>query len=236
MDGRVVITLMTAIKHIFYLLVFLECACLYCSCSTNTKSRQQDEYFEGIIYGDVSIKCKTDSCDQKIMNLIAGNGWITQHKNGNYFTLTNDAFTKYVLFNANRNRFYEKRIDNDTLFWIDCSKPGSKVLKYEITPKKEYVSDVLCDELKIYYENRTVTIYYNPDSLKVNPKWYINSKVYNEHFIYPLTGSLFYKYISEKPNYTMTITITQVIHKKIDEDQFTPGNSPQAESPDMYPR
>lgn len=215
-------------KLFYYFLVMLTGFSM--SCGQKEKQQPSGDYFEGVIYRDVQITPKTTKYSKEDLDRLAGNGVIDYYKEGNYYELTGNEFSDYSFFQAKTNRRYDKRANNDTLFWTDAAQPAQKLLKYEITPKKERVLGVLCDELKLYFEKKTNSAYYNSDSLKTNPAWYKERTMFNEDFMYSISRSHYYKYVSENEHYTLTITAKKIVHKKIDDDLFIP-KGPEAKDP-----
>ncbi|HEV7781977.1 MAG TPA: hypothetical protein VGO58_11970 [Chitinophagaceae bacterium] len=103
-------------------------------------------------------------------------------------------------------------------------------MKYTITPDKETVLGILCDELRVEFENKTVTSYFNADTLRIDPALHKANTLTNEDFFAEKKKALSLKFIVDKPDYKVTYTATSVIPAKLGDDIFLiPANRPLVE-------
>jgi hypothetical protein len=177
-------------------------------------------YFEGTVTYKYDVMSKNAQFDSVWLRSLIGHGSTLFFKEGNYMHRYLGGLTRYDLYRKEDNKVYSKLTGNDTLFWTDCSKPGDEVMKFSFTPKKENILGVLCDELIIYYKGRTITEYYNSDSLKINPVWFTNFLRDGQNLIDKKEKAIFLKQKVEYPDFKITITATAFSREPIDEIIF----------------
>ena len=119
-------------------------------------------------------------------------------------------------FNKADNKTYvKKKLDSGTLYWFDCGTPAQPMLLFEINKHKEKILGIDCDELITCYNNKTVTFYYNSDTLKINPNWYKNFTHSNKNSNEAKMKAVYLKYKIEYADFIATVTATSIIPRKI---------------------
>jgi len=189
------------------------------ACSLTTKTDDKN-YFEGrIIYKNEYI-IKTNKVDTTYLDKIFGKTADLYFKEGNYLEKYDGGSSLEQLYNKLDNKVYLKKDQSDTLYWFSCDKPGQKILKFEINRKKEKIVGIDCDELVTYYDNKTVSFYFNSDTLKINPDWYLNFKVSNKNLNTQKMKAIYLKYKIEYADFIATVTATSISNQKIDDKIF----------------
>ena len=95
------------------------------------------------------------------------------------------------------------------------------MLHFKINPKKEKILGINCDELITYYANKTVSFYFNSDTLKINPDWYKSFTLSNKNLNTQKMKSLYLKYKIEYPDFIATVTATSILWQTIDNKIFS---------------
>jgi len=179
------------------------------------------EYFEGkIIYKNQYI-IKTNKIDSAYLDKIFGKTANLSFKEGNYLETYDGGFMLEQLYIKKDNRTYLKKNESDTLYWFDCNTPGDKIIRTEINLKKEIILGIECDELVTYYPNKTVSFYYNSDTLKINPDWYNNFTTSNKNLNTQKMKSVYLKYKIEYPDFIATVTAISIKTEKLDDKLFS---------------
>lgn len=194
------------------------------ACSSIMKPNDKD-YFEGKIMYKNEYIIKTDKVDSTYLDKIFGKTANLSFKEGNYLELYDGGFMLEQLYNKHDNKTYYKKNQSDTLYWFDCGMPEQKILKFEINPKKEKILGIDCDELVTYYDNKTVSFYFNPDTLKINPDWYKNFTISNKNLNTQKMKAVYLKYKIEYADFIATVTATSIIRQKIDDELFSVPNN-----------
>ena len=94
------------------------------------------------------------------------------------------------------------------------------MLKFEINPKKEKVLEIECDELVTYYDNKIVSFYFNPDTLRIDPNWYKHFTTANKNFNSQKMKSIYLKYKAEYPDFIVTVTATSLKWQELENKLF----------------
>jgi hypothetical protein len=192
---------------------------------SKTRVRPGAEYFEGRITYRYDMETKSDTISQAALEELFGSTAELYFKEGNYLEIYEGGYMKEQLYNRKTNKVYfTDKYKGDTVFRVDAGKPGDEILRQELHPEKEKILNIECDELVLYYANKTISIYYNSDSLQINPDWYSNYTSYNKNIISRKMGALYLKYRMEYPGYIATLTATSILWQKIDDKFFkVPG-------------
>lgn len=178
-------------------------------------------YFEGKITYRNEYIIKNKKVDSVTLAKAFGKTATLLFKNGNYLERYDDGSMMEQLYNRHDNKVYIKQDESDTLYWFDCGIQGQKMLKFEIIPHEEKILGIDCDELVTYYKNKTVSFYFNPDTLNINPEWYKEFTAYNKHFNTGKMKSLYLKYKIEYPEFTVTVTATSITNQVISDSLFS---------------
>jgi hypothetical protein len=206
---------MTATK---YCILFFCCYLLSCGDKQNSTG---SSYFEGIISYESQFIRKTDRYDSLLMERAIGNTSKYYYKGGNEITKTPGTLSPWSLYRVADNKAYFTQEGVDTLYWESCAGPGSKILSAVITADKEMVLGILCDELKVVYEDRTVISYFNSDTLRINPVLHSAKTLTNDHFYAEKKKALSLKFVIDKPDYKVTYTATKITPATLGDDFFS---------------
>jgi len=165
-------------------------------------------------------RIKTDKVTPEYMDKIFGKTADLYFKEGNYLEIYDGGFMLEQLFRKSDNKYYIKKNASDSLFWYDCGKPGQKMLKSEINPKKETILGILCDEYITYYDNKTVTFYYNSDTLQIDPDWYSKFTLTNKNINAHRMKAMYLKFKIEYPDFLFIVTATSINPGIIEDKTF----------------
>ncbi|MEO6691910.1 MAG: hypothetical protein ABIO44_06180 [Saprospiraceae bacterium] len=193
---------------------------VFIACSSWTATTD-NKYFEGKLTFKNTYIIKTDKVESAYLDKVFGKTAETFFKEGNYFEKYDGGFMLWQLYNRQNNKTYSSRNQTDTVYWFDCGQPGQKILRTEINPKKENILGIDCDELVIYYNSKTVSYYYNSDTLKVNPEWYKDFTYLNKNINTEKMKSIYLKYKLEYPDFIANVTATSISWQTIDNKIFS---------------
>jgi hypothetical protein len=201
------------ILNIIGILLFLSC--------TSSSKLESNNFFEGrIIYKNEFI-FKTNEIDTNSIIKFFGKTADLYFKEGNYVEKYDDGDMLEQLYRKQDNKIYIKRNQSDTLFWMNCGRPGKSILRFELNPTKETILGIVCDELITYYENKTVSFYFNSDTLKINPDWYSTFTLTNKNINTQKMKSIYLKYKIEYPNFIASVIATSISQQMLDSRLFT---------------
>ena len=186
-------------------------------------------YFEGIILYKSDFIKKTNKFDSATLALISGRPNTFYTKEGNFLTTIENGITTRLLYRKDQNKFYREKFNSDSVYWTRCDQPGQKILKFTKTSKVEKILGIECDELKVYYENKTVSYYYNSDTLKLNPEWHKKFTFYNQNFYSQEMKSYYLKSVVELKDFISIETATKISAQKISDNVFKIPNKPLVE-------
>lgn len=189
------------------------------SCSSPTT--KNNAFFEGRITYKNEYFVKTNHIDAAALEQQGGETAALYFKDGNYLEKYDSGYMLEQLYRQQENKIYIQFSNSDTLHWFSCSKPTQKMLRFEIHPKKETILGIPCDELITYYDNKTVSFYYNSDSLPANPEWYSNFTAYNKNVNARKMKAVYLKYKIERPDFIITVTATSISKQQIDDSIFS---------------
>ncbi|HTH54770.1 MAG TPA: hypothetical protein VL728_01910 [Cyclobacteriaceae bacterium] len=181
---------------------------------------QAQNYFEGKIIYQYEIKTKASNIDIKKLKDVLGSGSTLFFKEGNYYFLHVHGAYEYEFYNQRENKFYSKKRNNDTIYWRDCSKPGKAITDLEFTPKKEKVSEILCDQLKIRYKGYVDIHYFNADTILLNPFWFTDFKLNGENVINEKEKAIYLKKESEYARFTLISTAVKINREVVADKMF----------------
>jgi hypothetical protein len=200
-------------------LFIVSLSCLLLSCSGQEK-QQGREFFEGQVSYDITFTRKTDKYDSLLLRRIVGNYSDYYYKEGNELNITPGVLTPWGLYRVVDNKAYSIRAGEDTVYWDSWDGPGPKILSSVITPGKEVVLGILCDELKVTFENKTVICYFNRDTLRIDPSLHKTKTLTSDDFYAEQKKALSLKFIIDKPDYTMTYTATKINNNRLSDKLF----------------
>ncbi|MEO7046138.1 MAG: hypothetical protein ABI091_12585 [Ferruginibacter sp.] len=188
------------------------------------------KYFEGIISYKSDFIKKTNKFDSATIALIAGRPNTFYTKEGNLLTTIENGITTRLLYRKDQNKFYREKFNSDSVYWTRCDQPGQKILKFTKISKVEKIMGIECDELKVYYENKTVSYYYNSDTLKLNPEWHKEFTFYNQDFYSQEMKSYYLKSVVELEDFISIETATKISTQKLSDNVFKIPNKPLVEA------
>jgi hypothetical protein len=185
-----------------------------------SNSRPVTKYFEGAMTYKSDIVVKNPQIDSSLIRNILGAGSTLFFKDGNYLLEYNGGLLKRQLYRKQDNKIYIRKNKNDTTFWVDCGNAGEEVIKFSLTRKKEKILGVECDELVIFYNDKTVSDYFNSALFRTNPAWFKNFKYENQNIIEEKEQAVCLKHKTEYPDFTIISTAITFSKKKIDDRIF----------------
>lgn len=206
-------------KKIAFILFFLV--------SCGFKNQQiKSNYFEGKIIYKNSVESKSPNIDASELQKMSGDYSIFYFKEGNFKQFYNADRLLEETYIRKDNKEFIKKDNSDTLFWYDVSKPYRKINKFIINKKAETILGIMCDELITYYDNKTISYYYNSDSLMINKDWFKDFNYENKNFVTREMETLFLKCKIENTQVIFSITASAIYHEKIENTFFSiPKNS-----------
>jgi hypothetical protein len=190
------------------------------SISAFTCDKKEVKYFEGKVVFKYEFTFLQNTERAKYMGKMSPNNSVFYFKEGNFVDKPDKGPSIEDIYLHAQNKMFTKKDHSDTLFWFDCGKPGRKVLDFKITPKKETILGIKCDELIVFFENLTISYYYNSDTLKVNPDWYKDFTYANKDFVTTKMGAIYLKCKIERPDYISIGTATAITYEKISTSLF----------------
>jgi hypothetical protein len=191
---------------------------LVSACSNEQKDPVH--YFEGKITFENEFVIKTDKVDRRYLEELFGLRTESFMKEGNFFERYDGGYMLEQVYLKEENRTYYKKDHSDTLYWLDASLPGQKIIKVEINPKKEKILGIDCDEMITYYANKTVSYYFNSDTLRINPDWYKDFTSTNKNLNSRRMKAVYLKYKIEYTDFIATVIATSISHQKIKDELF----------------
>lgn len=198
------------------------------SCS-NKSTTDEFDYFEGIVTYKGDFIRKTDKYDSVTLASLAGGITILYAKEGNYLTEVSEGITTRMLYRKDENKAYRETFDSDSVYWGYCDGPRQNIINFAVKKNAEEILDIECDELKVFYKNRTVTYYYNSDTLKINPDWAKNSTSYNEDFYARQMKAIWLKIVIEYKDFVISNTAIKIVPQRITNSIFEIPNKPLVE-------
>jgi hypothetical protein len=189
------------------------------SCSAQEK-QTTPAFFEGQISYTITIERKTGKYDSLLLQRIIGSSSEFYYRKGDELTITPGVLSSWGLYRVSDNRAYTIRAGYDSLYWESYGGPGPKIINAVITPGKETVLGILCDELKVTFENKTITSYFNRDTLQIDPALHKAKTLTGDDFYAEKKKALSLKFIIDKPDYRVTYTVTKINSKKLGDKLF----------------
>ena len=209
---------MKSLKIVGIALSFLFIACSNKEDSFNT-------YFEGKIVYQLSFIPKSPEVDTNLLRKKMGIFTTYYFKKGNYHQVDNNESLSEEYGFEKDNKIYSRNYRSDTLFWHDKTIP-EKISSYEKFNKVDRVLDISCDELVTKLDRREISYYYNRDTLKIDPRWFINFKYLTKDETSTIMGSLFLKCKLDYARITIILTAIAISPEKLDDSLFElPKNS-----------
>ncbi len=186
-----------------------------------TKKLKSNDYFEGKITYNISYKFNTVSTSKPRMNKVFGEKSELFFKEGNYLEIYDGIFMSKQLYNKQDNKIYIEKSNKDTLYWTDCGQPGEKILRTEINHKKETILGIVCDELVVNYDFKTISYYFNSDSLSLDPDWFDPFTLTNKNLISQQMKAVYLKCKIEYADLSLSLTATSIVRQPIADQLFS---------------
>ena len=193
--------------------------------SLNTIGQNQ-KYFEGKISYKFTFKSDKIANSEKLLTPIFGNGSILYFREGNYRHEYDGGLFEFDLYRKADNKFYQKKWNNDTIYWNDCGIPGEKVQDFQFTPKTDTILGIICDRLFIKYNDNSEIHYYNSDSIRTNPVWFENFIFNDENLIDRKEKSIYLKNEQFFDSFTIIENATKITTEVISTDKFKLPTNP----------
>jgi hypothetical protein len=188
------------------------------ACTSRTSTTKN--YFEGKLTFKNTYIIKTNKVDSTELDKIFGKTAETLFKEGNFLEKYDGGFMLWQIYNKYDNKNYVNRNQLDTVYWFDCGQKPQKIIRSEINFKKEKILGIECDELITYYDDKIITYYFNPDTLKINPEWYKEHTYSNKDINAKKMKSIYLKYKIEYPDMIFIVTATSIEWQSINDTLF----------------
>ncbi|MBK7762076.1 MAG: hypothetical protein IPI46_01730 [Bacteroidetes bacterium] len=183
-------------------------------------SNAEGKYFEGqILYKNSFVPSSSKYNANQLLKRF-GNEATLYFKEGNYLEMYDSGLMREQRYDKTENRIYYSKDDSDTLHWFSASRQAQRILRSEIHPKKEVILGIECDELVNYYVDKTISLYYNSDTLQLNPEWFVNFNFANKNTNTEKMKSLYLKYKIEATDYTTIVTAVSIRPRPVDDNLF----------------
>jgi hypothetical protein len=202
-----------------YSLIFIVLVLTTCSNNSQTKSTK---YFEGNIKYKIEYGLKTDKLTAEYMVKTFGKTADVYFKDGNIYETYDGGVIIEELYRIADNKNYVRYsgVSADTLKWVSCTLPGQEILNYEIKPKQQIILGVVCDEYISQYKNKTVTYYFNADTLQVNPDRYKQFTLTNKDINTARMKANYLKFKLDYRDFWVTFTATEINAQTVDSKMF----------------
>jgi hypothetical protein len=201
-----------------YLKFILPIPFMVASCSDVKKN--QESFFEGKITFKNDFVIKSNKVDRRKLEEFFGLRTDFFFKEGDFFERYDGGYMLEQLYLKEDNKTYFKKDTSDTLYWLDAGLPAQKIRRVEINRKKERILGIDCDEMITYYDNKTVSYYFNSDTLRINPDWYKNFTSTNKNINSRKMKAIYLKYKIENADFIATVIATSISHQKLTGDLF----------------
>jgi len=140
---------------------------------------------------------------------------------GNYREQYSAGKMKWQLYVQKENTVYYSMGAGDTLHWFNALQTSNRCLKSIVTPNADTILGIPCDELAMYYLDKTIRFYYHADTLKINPQWYRDFTYANKNESTEKMKAWYLKYSMETNDFTLEMTATKIEATEPDADLFT---------------
>ena len=183
-------------------------------------------YFEGEITYKFTFKSEQLKDPNILLTPIFGNGSTLYFKEGNYRHEYESGTMEFDLYNKSDNKMYQKKRNNDTIYWVDCGNGANTIQDTLFYSKTDTILGIICDRLTLQYKEESEIHYYNSDSICINPDWFKNYKLNDEYLIDRKEKSIYLKSEHLFKYFTLIETATKISREKIDIEKFKiPKNS-----------
>ncbi len=178
------------------------------------------QYFEGSIQYSHDLRPRSKTIDIVKLRKLVGNGSTLYFKDGNFRHDHDGGEFEFNLYNRVENRSYYKKRDNDTIFWSDCSKGGSCIVRIKPAAKQMEILGIKCRELYIEYTDHVKVEYFNSDSIRVDPGWFTQYKRDDQYKVDAIERSIFLRSELKYPMVQLITQATAVRRKVLSDDIF----------------
>lgn len=196
-----------------YCLLISLITCLYINASGQ-------RYFEGTIDYQFTFESKQINNPEKILPQVLGEGSVLFFKEGNYKHEYKGGILEYTLYNRQDNKVYHKKRNNDTLYWVDCSKRHDGILDTQFTPRADRILAIQCDRMIIRFKDNSEVHYYNQDSIRIDPQWFESFKLNDQYLIDRRERSINLKSEQIYPQFTLIETAIAINRRSIPIEKF----------------
>ena len=177
-------------------------------------------YFEGKIRYKFDFASPLIKEPGTMLEPLMGRGSTLYFKEGNYRHEYEGGILEFDMYIQKENKFYQKKRNNDTVYWKDCSVADNRILDSSFLAKTDTVLGIVCDRFEIKYKEGSEVHYFNSDSVHINPKWFKNYKLNDEYLIDLREQSIYLKSEQNFEYFKIIETATQINRQTISFDKF----------------
>ena len=187
---------------------------------------QSQKFFEGEIIYKFDFKSDRVKDPSKLLTPIIGVGSTLYFKEGNYRHDYEGGIMEFDIYNREDNKMYEKKRNNDTIYWSDCGIVSNNILDTLFKSKTDTVMGIICDQFAVRYKKGSEVHYYNSDSIRINSEWFKDFKLNDEYLIDLKEKSIYLKSKNFFDFFELIETATKISRQTIDIEKFKiPKNS-----------
>lgn len=177
-------------------------------------------YFEGKIVYQVTIHQKLEGADTNLLRKMLGYTSSFYFKEGNFRQVYDNWRLEEETYIMPENRTYYKRDNNDTFYWRPMDRPEPKMVEMTQQKNNERVMNIACEKLELIYPHMTKRLWYNPDTLSMDPVWFEKYLASDKHITAAIMKSLFLKCELDYPEVLVTLTAIRIEPQIINEHLF----------------
>ena len=193
---------------------------LLCLVAISVLTANGQHYFEGKIIYKFDFASHLIKEPSKLLAPLMGPGSTLYFKEGNYRHEYEGGILEFDLYIQKESKFYQKKRDNDTIYWKDCSVADNKILDSSYLAKTDTVLGIICDRFEIKYKESSEIHYFNLDSVYINPEWFKNYKSNDEYLIDLREKSIYLKSEHSFQYFKLIETATQINRQTVEFDKF----------------
>lgn len=179
-----------------------------------------DNYFEGSVVYRVDIQTNDASLDTGLLREMMGYSSVFYFKEGNFKQVYDRGLVDEETYIGAENRTYYKRSNNDTLFWRTMATPEPQIMNTQLNYNSGSVLNIPCNELVLIYPTMTKRLWYNPDTLPIDPAWFGKYLASDKHLTSQKMKSLFLRCDIESHGVILSIVAIHIRPHKVDGSLF----------------
>ena len=187
--------------------------------------------FEGKIFYANTYKSKIPDLTDEQLTSMMGSSQEYLIKGGNYKSTANGSLFQWQLYINKDNKIYNKMLNSETAFWIDCKVQNNEILKVEVNKNVTEILGYTCDEIILTSKSEVQKYYFN-SKLAVDAKLFVNHKFGNWYDYLSKSNALPLKSITESEEFTLVSIATDIKPMKLSDKEFElPAGMKTAKSP-----